>query len=53
MKSILKKVAWLVLAVMIMALAVAGCSNPSSGKLDLFLVTFRREKFRDSIALVV
>ena len=31
MKSILKKVAWLVLAVMIMALAVGGCSNPSSG----------------------
>ena len=25
----------------------------SSGKLDLFLVTFRKEKFRDSIALVV
>lgn len=31
MKSILKKVAWLVLAVMIMTLAVGGCSNPSSG----------------------
>ena len=27
--------------------------DPSSGKLDLFRVTFRREKFSDSVALVV